>query len=86
MPEKKLVALALTEGVGFLTAKEIRRRLPGFNVVFRDYDGKRFCARRDPEEIERERNDYLDQAVYHPWPEADELAYATSPPRGPHGR
>ena len=46
--KSKLVALALAEGVGFLTAREIRRRLPGFNIVFRDYDGKRFCARRDP--------------------------------------
>ena len=87
VPEKKLVARALAEGAGFLTAREIRRRMPGFNIVFRDYDGKRFCARRDPEEIEEERQDYLDQMVYHPWPEEEELAYATSPPpRWPHGR
>ena len=87
VPEKQLVALALSEGVGFLTAREIRRRLPGFNIVFRDYDGKRFCARRDPEEIEEERQDFLDQIIYHPWPEADEqVAASWPPPRRPHGR
>ena len=86
VPEKKLVAAALAEGVGFLTAREIRRRLPGYHIVFRDYDGKRFCARRDLEEIETERHDYLEQIIDHPWPEVGEPAYATSSPRGPHGR
>ena len=75
VPEKQLVAAALSEGVGFLTAKEIRRRLPGFNIVFRDYDGKRFCARRDPEAIEAERQEFIEEFVCPLWVE-DEPAYA----------
>ena len=61
VPEKRLVALALSEAVGSISAGEIRRRLPGFNIVFRDYDGKRFCARRDPEEIDASTRDAWQQ-------------------------
>ena len=84
VPEKRLVALALSEGVGFLTAREIRRRLPGFNIVFRDYDGKRFCARRDPQQIDAERQDFYEMAVGR-WNEANTRVAAPSPGR-PHGR
>ena len=67
VPEKRLVALALSEAVGSITAREVRRRLPGFDIVFRDYDGKRFCAKRDPKEIDdaaldtwqQERHDFI---------------------------
>ena len=76
VPEKRLVALALSEAVGSITAREIRRRLPGFNIVFRDYDGKRFCAQRDPETIDAEHHAFLDQAVYHPWPDEDQCVAA----------
>ena len=48
VPEKRLVAAALAEGRGLLTADAVRRLLPAHGIVFRDYDGKRFCARFDP--------------------------------------
>ena len=48
VPEKRLVALALSEAAGSITAGEVLRRLPAHGIVFRDYDGRRFCARRDP--------------------------------------
>lgn len=44
VPEKRLVAAALSEGLGTLTADHIRRRLPAHGIAFRDYDGRRFCA------------------------------------------
>jgi hypothetical protein len=45
VPEKRLLAAALTAGLGSLTADDIRNRLPAHGIVFRDYDGQRFCAR-----------------------------------------
>ena len=53
VPETRLVASALagctlTEGLGTLTADQIRHRLPAHGMVPRDYDGRRFWARRDP--------------------------------------
>ena len=47
VPEKRLVALALQNSPGSFTADDIRRQLPRHGVVFRDYDGRRFCARVD---------------------------------------
>ena len=48
VPEKRLIALALEQAVGSITAQEVRQRLAAHGIVFRDYDGRRFCAQRDP--------------------------------------
>ncbi len=48
VPQTHLVATVLTVGLGSFTAEDIRERLPAHGITFRDYDGRRFCARRDP--------------------------------------
>lgn len=47
VPETRLVAAALTAGLGSLTAGKVRHRLPAHGMIPRDYDGRRFWARRD---------------------------------------
>lgn len=89
VPEKRLVALALSEAVGSITASEIRRRLPGFNIVFRDYDGKRFCARRDPEEVENEHQFFRERSARRARIRAGERireSWAEPSPDPSHGR
>ena len=48
VPETRLVAAALTEGLGTLTAEQVRHRLPAHGMIPHDYDGRRFWAQRDP--------------------------------------
>ena len=48
VPESRLVAAVLTEGLSSLTANQVRHRLPAHGMIHRDYDGRRFWARRDP--------------------------------------
>lgn len=87
VPEKRLVALALIQAVGTITPQEIRRRLPGFHIVFRDYDGQRFCAQRDPEAIEQERQVFFQQTAHNARLRAWQRIRASGHDAGPaHGR
>ena len=55
VPETHLLAAALAAEPGSHTAQDIRRCLPAHGIVNRSEDGRRFCSRRDPHEVEAER-------------------------------
>ena len=95
VPEKRLVAAALTEGLGTLTSEAIRYRLPLHGIAFRDYDGQRFCAWRAPYNRsdpgltawEQERRDFIRQRQRRLMND-QRLASRTPPPQPgwSHGR
>jgi conjugative relaxase-like TrwC/TraI family protein len=77
VPEKRLVAAALTAGIGTVTAEVIRQRLAAHGIVFRDYDGQRFCAKFDPKAMEADRRSFPEQAMQQQRIAAHERARAT---------